>query len=382
MLENQIGTEHALFYQAKAVVHENKGNFSAAAATFEAGLRRRAQPLGKVEQGKRDFERRMVRRMQKLERPVAEPRDENGAERVAFQRISTKSAGSSHRPTRRRGMTGGSKKPSGNPFLQHAAKAAKLPTPHPTNFKIFADNGPAQAESATSRSDGQWTEMATHAHRHKENSGEATTWTGCPIAQKASKSSHTYESTSGFAIFDDNVDVEVLAGQRVVEGGLRNRLDRQGEDPPSEQSGCRAITQHPVSPTVNTVTTLGEVLEMFGGDMISRAHANEKKDTTTTATAGGDAGIAAGATGFAIFCDSQPKPADEEISRRLGNTASSSSPETAGVAEQEERVGDEPTMTIQTRAAHKEVFSMFSSPPARTIDHQVKPADYSRSTGI
>jgi hypothetical protein len=70
MSAKNIGTTHALFYIAKAVAYEVKGNYNGAARTFEEGANTNwvphqlgATPIGKLQRGKRDFDRRMTRRV-------------------------------------------------------------------------------------------------------------------------------------------------------------------------------------------------------------------------------------------------------------------------------------------------------------------------------
>lgn len=57
--QNGIGTTHALFYLARAIVAEQQGDYSLAASCYETALERRAEPRAPVEKKQYHFLRRM-----------------------------------------------------------------------------------------------------------------------------------------------------------------------------------------------------------------------------------------------------------------------------------------------------------------------------------
>lgn len=57
--QNGIGTMHALFYLARAIVAEQQGDYSLAASCYETALKRRAEPREAVEKKQYHFLRRM-----------------------------------------------------------------------------------------------------------------------------------------------------------------------------------------------------------------------------------------------------------------------------------------------------------------------------------
>merc|ERR1712046_388984 len=60
--EQQIGIKHALLYETWAAALELKKQFAAADAVYERGVKRRAQPLARLERNYSDFKDRMARR--------------------------------------------------------------------------------------------------------------------------------------------------------------------------------------------------------------------------------------------------------------------------------------------------------------------------------
>ena len=86
MESNGFGTEHSLFYEAKAVAHEECGNYAEAERTYETGIEAGAKPSSKqpadhLQRKHAEFTRRLVRQMQKQsaqEREEAASRSDGG----------------------------------------------------------------------------------------------------------------------------------------------------------------------------------------------------------------------------------------------------------------------------------------------------------------
>jgi hypothetical protein len=83
MWVQRIGTEHALFFEAKAALHESTGDFARAAKTLAAGLKAGACPTERLHAYHQDFKRRVLRRMQKQQAQRAEQMADT--ERLAAQ---------------------------------------------------------------------------------------------------------------------------------------------------------------------------------------------------------------------------------------------------------------------------------------------------------
>ena len=398
MQENRIGTDHALFYLAKAVVHENTGNFSAAAATFEEGVTRGARPSDRLTQGQRDFERRMVRRLQKSQDTASNATDENGGlERAACQRLSRRSAQSSRRPSRRRACGG----PSSNPFQTMARQRSTSQAP---NFQVFTDPAVTAAGPVASiqqlppaNNCASWAELAPHQQRHKENTGMPTPWTGCAVKQRQAAAAP--EPPASFAIFDENVQPPRSA-RAMLGSGLREQVDairkcstavdaEADADCPVDnvtRSNPNNETAEPTpsldqqfgfaSPTINTAAAVGEVLEMFGGNLVAAnacgedyARVPSPRCSSIDPLKPASESIFCGEYAAARHAPHEQSSGQQSHVQQTGIPNCCARPQTISTGELATAADlEEPTMTIQTREARDMVLGMFSSPVANKSD--------------
>eukprot|EP01047_Picozoa_sp_COSAG01_P074905 COSAG01_NODE_12666_length_1702_cov_2.509046_1_plen_433_part_10 len=278
MSTNSIGTTHALFYIAKAAAFEHTGNFNGAARTFEDGAKRGATPIGKLQRGKRDFERRMNRRMSQREAARSAP-STKAKERAALQKLSKRSAASSHRPMKHRN---GADKRGGR-------RARESQSCGQSNFRVFADGGaeraPVQGTLVAAPTGAVSSGLASHHQRHKENNGAATAWNEAALGNRARAPDSAAPS---FSIFDDEIHSTTGVAHRTDKSGLRTQLEASNTVMPVEECLQRSCTEAPPnegnipelpaqvsadhhtapSPTVNTAVALGEVMQMFGGPVL------------------------------------------------------------------------------------------------------------------
>ena len=358
MAARQIGSQHELFYVARAATYEASEHFGAAERTLEEGLRKGAEPVERLQKRLKEFQHRMVKR-------------------TNAQQSSSSAAAAA----------GG-------------------------NFQIFDDSSQSAASAA---SDGAPAEsvLQTHSQRHKENQATASIWTECTVKQRADSDAPP-RSFGGFDVFvDEGSQATGPTEASTRREGLREHLDgpaqptaatqacpalanpaktechtaSKSETSSAESQGLAIFEDNTVNskaddcaataspPTVNTATmhdgeptmtidtpaALGEVCGMFSG-RVAR--------TESDASCASERGVEAAGPKHTVADASGPGPTP------LGDQSSVGGPGAAvgggfaifedSTAEAADSAHGEPTMTIDTRAALGEVCGMFSAPLGAT----------------
>eukprot|EP01050_Picozoa_sp_SAG11_P025079 SAG11_NODE_5546_length_1530_cov_1.257862_1_plen_473_part_10 len=240
MEDNNIGTNFSLFFQAKAVVHESSGNFAKADKTYEAGIMKGAAPVEQLRKAHREFEHRMIRRMQKArEAEQQEGPTKVTKERKSLQKLSRSSAKSSRRPMSRPSKSSSQRRTTSSSAQSAAPKG---------NFQIFEGDGSDSIRDAPA-----WNQLGTQKQRHKENVGVAVPWRGETLKQK--KGQAASESTE-FQVFTDEScgDEGGVAKPRAAGPGLRNYLD-QSPSSSKHRLAARIKSQPLSSTTAQSVDT-------------------------------------------------------------------------------------------------------------------------------
>ncbi|CAM6101555.1 unnamed protein product [Calypogeia fissa] len=183
---NDIGQDHALFYEAYATSLEIRRNFSRADEIYNLGLHRSAQRLSRLESMYRSFLNRMHQRADRKSREeqqaVAGNYNENNVQSRSFGRPAVYSgdAGGQHHE-------------------RHRARQGAMPPPRqPTSrsgnaaMSVFVDaqfGGPptvaAQEALVTKSQLPSWSHLASAADKLKENAQQPSRWTDAKVGQEA-----------------------------------------------------------------------------------------------------------------------------------------------------------------------------------------------------
>ena len=365
MAKQQVGSKCAVFYVARAAMHETSQNYKAAERVFEDGLRRGALPLDDLQARMAAFQRRKAKHVKTSDgakkpsrsKPSSagrsrDQRTGHRKERQTLQRIGSRSAASGRRPMSR--ATGGAHP---NARRREATSAATEHTgarAQPTiagNFQIFDDTDPTDSTGATSEDNSApWSQLAPHTQRHKENNAAASVWTECTIAQREGSS----VPAATFSVFTDG-GCEGTATSIKSHGVSGQHALRQHLDQPDTASACDS--------KVHTML-------------------NPSDQSSQRAPSGG---------GLAIFEDKpaeQGRDADDAI--QLTIAQDHQGPNVQMTDEHSDNAA-EASPTVNTAAAFDDIACMFSGPVTRTAsdasctdDTEVLPASSAppSSTGL
>ncbi|PIL23441.1 hypothetical protein GSI_14752 [Ganoderma sinense ZZ0214-1] len=197
LLVNEIGTNHALFYEEYAIALERANRRVEADETYLLGIARRAAPLERLEAKHREFQKRMMASPSLPQSSEADP-----------DAVPTSSANASKRrvlgeppaaPSSRSRM---SRSTSGRtPSISEDVFSAPAPPRPNGRMPVFVDpsgdaeNDPNQATNPT-----PWPELGTRKSRIKENTVEVSKAAGTTM--RAGRSSRA-PSTSRITVFRD-----------------------------------------------------------------------------------------------------------------------------------------------------------------------------------
>lgn len=186
---NNIGQQCALFWEAWALVLEEKKKFAQADAVLEKGIAMGAQPISRLKNTHRRLQLRAVKRVQKQMAAQADPFNVASAQqtetvpkpRQVLGRISTK----------RRSLK--SQIPRQN-LLQSSRTSASSQS-NSTQFQVFCDDDsasvanerPASSNTGSTTSSVVWNDFGTQQEKSKENSGVVSTWNSGPLPSQAKK---------------------------------------------------------------------------------------------------------------------------------------------------------------------------------------------------
>ncbi|KAL0959695.1 hypothetical protein HGRIS_011390 [Hohenbuehelia grisea] len=223
LLVNDIGTDHALFYEEYAMVLERDKRRGAADEMYMLGIARRAAPLDRLESRYREFQKRM------MTAAAAPPPEPPVSEPVA--------------PKRKALRTTSVATPGPRPI-----PAPTLSNPPPNGrLQIFVDPTGEQAEAAEGN---PWPELGGRKTRVKENVPETKKMGGTAIKQagrsKRVASAASGASSSRIAVFRDPVDSET---PRIVP----YRDSDAGEMPPPAAPASKSKAAPPETPAKPTI---------------------------------------------------------------------------------------------------------------------------------
>eukprot|EP01052_Picozoa_sp_SAG31_P012096 SAG31_NODE_698_length_12746_cov_3.495136_9_plen_796_part_00 len=388
MESNGFGTEHSLFYEAKAVVHEACGNYAKADQTYEAGIKASAkpsskQPIDHLQRKHAEFTKRLVRQMQKQREMDS---GDVKKERRAGTKLSRSDARSSHRPVSSRRIASHSNSRSGrNSTTRTSGSSSRRAvgsekTSTTGNFKIF--EGPGDDSAPPGQPPIVWNDLGTQRERHKENTGMATAWHDQQLAKQgpSAATKNAPETVQEFEVFTDETCSQQERSQPRGAGaaGLRAFLD---EDVPTSKHRLAAqIQSQPLSSTTanacaTAVAQLETMPQVEDGQESPPAFETDVPVMAEKAASTGPAG------GFSIF--EEPVSADktdtvldtksEHFDAPVQNNESMPPPPPSTVQLTEgktARAGEDgpppdcgsPTMTFNSKAAMADVMQMFSSP--------------------
>ncbi|KAF7426325.1 Mitotic spindle checkpoint component mad3 [Pleurotus ostreatus] len=157
MLVNDIGTNHALFYEEYALVLERDGRRNAADEIYILGVARQAEPLDRLLIRYREFQKRMMTAAPLPSIPTPPPTTIPAPKRVALRTT-----------------------------VMTASTPASRPPPAPSSsrpngkLQVFVDPTGEEPEAAEGNA---WSDLGTRKTRIKENAPETQKMTGTKIKQ-------------------------------------------------------------------------------------------------------------------------------------------------------------------------------------------------------
>lgn len=192
LYNKDIGTNWALFYEARALLQENCGKYKDAEDSFKLGINRKAMPVDHLKYKYSQFTNRMEERvkiiMAKREEKAQEERlmkssssSSSGSGRSS--RTSSSSSSSSSHDRRKTGLSAARK--SGKTLSYSTMPVVPLQDKSNSVISVLCDEKPAAPIPNNVKI--EWNEFATEETSMKENVLGASAWTGKTLPQKRSK---------------------------------------------------------------------------------------------------------------------------------------------------------------------------------------------------
>ena len=178
LYNKDIGTNWALFYEARGMLQENFGKYKDAEETFKLGIARKVEPLEPLKQKYEQFVQRMEERVKILLAKRSEvPRDRTR---------SSSGSSRSHRSSERRRETGlsSSQRSLGSTLSYSTMPVVPLQDQNQV-ISVLCDEG--NTKPTPNEIKVEWNEFATEEQSTKENVLTATAWTGKTLPQKRSR---------------------------------------------------------------------------------------------------------------------------------------------------------------------------------------------------
>ncbi|TBU25603.1 Mad3/BUB1 homology region 1-domain-containing protein [Dichomitus squalens] len=198
LLVNEIGTNHALFYEEYAIALERANRRAEADETYLLGIARRAAPLERLEAKHREFQKRMMASPTLPQSSSSETDPDAVPQSSAKRRVLGEPPASSSSSSRSRTTRSGSTRA---PSVSEDVFSAPAPPRPNARMPIFVDpsgdaeNDPNQAINPT-----PWPELGTRKSRVKENAVEVSKAAGTTM--RAGRSSRA-PSGSKITVFRD-----------------------------------------------------------------------------------------------------------------------------------------------------------------------------------
>merc|ERR1712130_110555 len=177
----EIGTEHALFYRAHALILESEGKYKEADESFKLGIHRNVHELDTLQHAHTLFTERMVERVRLLQQR-REEKKESASERTSSRSSRTGSSRESRGSSQRSGLshTGASKTLSYSTMPQINVRGGSNRV-----LSVLRDDDNSLVPAPMDEIKVKWDEFATEEHAQKENVRAAVAWTGKTLPQSA-----------------------------------------------------------------------------------------------------------------------------------------------------------------------------------------------------
>ena len=194
LLNKEIGTDHGIFYEARALNYENFGRYKDAEAAFKLGIYRNVEPLDQLKTNYGRFRNRMMDRVAALQQKKLE------------RQVDQSSGGSeeTQRSSRNPALTQLSSRSGSSRISQ---QVSNIPQPNARSvISVLVDEN-TPSSTSTPQADTfevkvQWNEFATEEQSSKENIRFAVGWTGQTLPQKRK----TSKAKPAFSIYVDPDD--------------------------------------------------------------------------------------------------------------------------------------------------------------------------------
>ncbi|EFA84583.1 putative protein serine/threonine kinase [Heterostelium album PN500] len=367
---NKIGLTLSLFYEAKAIIYENKSNYQMADQSYQLGLKRQAQPLDRLKKRHDDFQRRMVVAMSKSAKEggiipsLSVGAADSVAPRAALGTLSTREAvGSERRSATATGaplgasslmssmsksgtLTGEKRKaPSSNSGMggsfQIYNDESGVGEKVETNSKFLGKSGKSATESV------RWEELEPELTKHKENSQAPSRWNDTKIVQKRQKS----DSGPSFEIY---CDADIDQNQQHT-AASPDKLANYSRSNTVEQIQNNPLANHLKNSTLLSASVASSSVSSASAASSATASSSKKERVGYKKE---------------LFMVGNEELSFEEIRaknwkpKKPTPVVSASASSMPAAPQPKQMAPPSPTMTIHTKEALKHVMSWFHSPIA------------------
>eukprot|EP00890_Picochlorum_soloecismus_P001373 jgi/Picsp_1/2236/NSC_05700-R1_protein len=334
--DREIGQMHALFYIAYATFSELKGNYSDADSAYQKGIDKGAAPAERLEQKFKEFQHRMVRRIQRKASEQSHRSDAHH-ERKSLKMLKGPKMGSSRR-------------------REAASSAGGGPASNSNTIPVFVDEEfsstrpPLRVRSASPPQGNM--PLPSFDQSRKENIQSAVPWVGEKIKQKRSEKTLKPEET--LAVLEDPqlTAIHPTSKKIISSPHLRQHLDSSNLD--------ARISADPLGLIMNPSKAADfEPLSKETESEESDENLPQKQPKSTLTSPFEDEEV--------IHAAEQDRPLDnDDMTMTTRDAVKALNCLFTGVNREEERVPQaseewelEPTMTINTRDALNAVNNMF-----------------------
>ncbi|KAF4564557.1 Mitotic spindle checkpoint component mad3 [Pleurotus pulmonarius] len=233
MLVNDIGTNHALFYEEYALVLERDGRRNAADEIYMLGVARQAEPLDRLHLRYREFQKRMMTAAPLPSAPTPPPATVPAPKRVALRTTSVSPSTPAPRPP----PAPSSSRPNGR-------------------LQVFVDPTDEAPEAAEGNA---WSDLGTRKTRVKENVRETQKMGGTKIKQAGKTQRMAVAHAPAPTIPPAKAKGKGKEGKPSSKGGFvpfkddepsaPPKADSKGKFVPFKDDECQALPQTPAKPS-------------------------------------------------------------------------------------------------------------------------------------
>lgn len=180
LYNKDIGTNWALFYEARALIQENNGKYKDAEESYKLGIHRKAEPVDHLKQRYSQFTKRMEERV----KIILAKREEKVQEERMARSSSSSSRSHPQRQNSDRRKTGLSSRKTSKTLNYSTMPLVPL---QETNSVISVLCDEPANPNPNNDVKIEWNEFATEEQSMKENILGASAWTGKTLPQKRSR---------------------------------------------------------------------------------------------------------------------------------------------------------------------------------------------------